>query len=82
MRVQQGVGQQPYSALCNCANIFSFSHAQQVEGYDFNQGVDYEKLLGSFLNTGFQATNVGLAIEEMNAMVGITLDLNGASVWC
>ena len=35
----------------------------QVRGYDFNEGLNYEKLLDSYLTTGFQATNVGLAIE-------------------
>uniref|UniRef100_A0AC34QBM3 Deoxyhypusine synthase n=1 Tax=Panagrolaimus sp. JU765 TaxID=591449 RepID=A0AC34QBM3_9BILA len=35
----------------------------KVRGYDFNEGIDYEKLLDSYLTTGFQATNLGLAIE-------------------
>jgi deoxyhypusine synthase len=35
----------------------------KVRGYDFNEGINYEKLLDSYLTTGFQATNVGLAIE-------------------
>ena len=35
----------------------------QVRGYDFNEGVNYDKLLDSYLTTGFQATNLGLAIE-------------------
>uniref|UniRef100_A0A4W6DWX1 Deoxyhypusine synthase n=1 Tax=Lates calcarifer TaxID=8187 RepID=A0A4W6DWX1_LATCA len=41
----------------------------KVQGYDFNQGVDHRALLQSYLNTGFQATNVGLAIQEINNMV-------------
>ncbi|GLD75037.1 deoxyhypusine synthase-like protein [Lates japonicus] len=40
----------------------------KVQGYDFNQGVDHRALLQSYLNTGFQATNVGLAIQEINNM--------------
>ncbi|KAJ0403999.1 hypothetical protein P43SY_001393 [Pythium insidiosum] len=39
-----------------------------VKGYDFNDGVDYEKLLGSYLNMGYQATNLGEAIEEIRRM--------------
>lgn len=42
---------------------------ETVRGYDFNQGVDYHKLFCSYTHTGFQATNVGKAIEEINRMV-------------
>ncbi|KAG8007041.1 Deoxyhypusine synthase [Nibea albiflora] len=41
----------------------------KVHGYDFNQGVDYQALLQSFLNTGFQATNFGLAVQQINSMI-------------
>jgi len=41
----------------------------QVRGYDFNEGVDYSRLFESYVNTGFQATNLGLAIREINRMV-------------
>jgi len=41
----------------------------QVRGYDFNEGVDYSRLFESYVNTGFQATNLGLAIREINKMV-------------
>lgn len=41
----------------------------RVQGYDFNQGVDHRALLQSFLNTGLQATNVGLAIQQINSMI-------------
>lgn len=40
-----------------------------VKGYEWNDGIDYSKLLQSYTNTGFQATNLGLAIEEINKMV-------------
>ena len=39
-----------------------------VQGYDFNQGVDYHALLQSFTRCGFQATNFGLAVEEIQRM--------------
>jgi len=43
--------------------------SQVVQGYDFNNGVDYDALLDSFVTTGFQAMNLGRAIEEVRAML-------------
>ncbi|KAI3956935.1 hypothetical protein MKX01_000969 [Papaver californicum] len=40
-----------------------------IRGYDFNQGVDYSLLLRSMTTTGFQATNLGEAIEVVNHML-------------
>ena len=40
-----------------------------IKGYDFNLGIDYEKLLQSYKQTGFQARNFGLAADEINRMV-------------
>ncbi len=40
-----------------------------VKGYDFNKGVDYEKLLDSYASTGFQATHFANAIEIVNKMI-------------
>ncbi|XP_029914958.1 deoxyhypusine synthase-like [Myripristis murdjan] len=44
-------------------------NALQVRGYDFNNGVDHRALLQSYTSMGFQATNVGLAIEQINCMI-------------
>uniref|UniRef100_A0A803MIL6 Uncharacterized protein n=1 Tax=Chenopodium quinoa TaxID=63459 RepID=A0A803MIL6_CHEQI len=41
----------------------------KIEGYDFNQGVNYPKLLKSFVSTGFQASNLGDAIDVVNQML-------------
>ncbi|KAJ3600656.1 hypothetical protein NHX12_031634 [Muraenolepis orangiensis] len=41
----------------------------KIRGYDFNNGVDYRALLQSYVTTGFQATNMGLAINEINRMI-------------
>ena len=43
----------------------------KVKGYDFqlDQPVDYTKLFQSYLQTGFQATNLALAIEEVKKML-------------
>jgi len=43
--------------------------SEQVKGYDFNQGVDHHALLQSYKFSGFQATNFGLAVEEINKMI-------------
>lgn len=41
----------------------------KIKGYDFNQGVNLKAVLDSFLTTGFQASSLGLAIQEINRMV-------------
>lgn len=41
----------------------------KIEGYDFNHGLDYPRLLHSLLSTGFQASNLGDAIEVVNQML-------------
>ncbi|KAK0098374.1 hypothetical protein PV326_008963 [Microctonus aethiopoides] len=43
----------------------------QVQGYDWNSGIDYHKLFQSYKNTGFQATNFGLAVDEINKMINL-----------
>jgi len=40
-----------------------------VKGYDFNKGLDYSKVFETLTTTGFQATNLGLAIEKVNEMI-------------
>ncbi|KAH9603459.1 hypothetical protein KSS87_012055 [Heliosperma pusillum] len=40
-----------------------------IAGYDFNQGVNYSQLLKSFVSTGFQASNLGDAIQIVNQML-------------
>ncbi len=41
----------------------------RVKGYDFNQGVDYTKLLESFSTTGFQADHFSKAISIIKKMI-------------
>lgn len=41
----------------------------KIEGYDFNQGVDYSKIVKSFASTGFQASHLSQAIEITNKMI-------------
>lgn len=40
-----------------------------VKGYDWNSGINYDLLLESYLTSGFQATNFGKAVVEINKMV-------------
>lgn len=40
-----------------------------VKGYDFNEGLDYHKLMATYRTTGFQGTAMGRAIEEINKMI-------------
>lgn len=54
-------------AVLVASEDLSESH-ESVVGYDFNNGVDYEKIMGSYLQMGFQGTNLGLAIEEIKKM--------------
>ena len=55
--------------------------SEKVKGYDFNEGVDYHKLFTSMATTGFQATNVGRAIQEINKMVGFNLIYEHILYW-
>ncbi len=40
-----------------------------IKGYDFNKGVNYEKILGSYKSTGIQASNFSRAVEIINKMI-------------
>ncbi|CAH2265654.1 probable deoxyhypusine synthase [Pararge aegeria] len=40
-----------------------------VAGYDWENGTDYTKILESYARSGFQATNFGRAVEEINKML-------------
>lgn len=41
----------------------------KIRGYDFNQGVDLQGVMKSFISTGFQASSFGQAIQEINHMI-------------
>lgn len=43
--------------------------ALPIKGYDFNNGVDYDKLFETFKHTGIQATALGNAIDIVNKMI-------------
>ncbi|XP_068434376.1 deoxyhypusine synthase [Clinocottus analis] len=65
----------------------------KIKGYDFNQGVDLQAVLNSYITMGFQASSLGLAIQEINLMIekrlepveeveGKKLDENGIESGC
>ncbi|XP_016017566.1 deoxyhypusine synthase isoform X1 [Rousettus aegyptiacus] len=64
-------GEAPAAALAAVLKHSSAlpSESAQVRGYDFNRGVDYRALLEAFGTTGFQATNFGRAVQQVNAMI-------------
>ncbi|KAK6797723.1 hypothetical protein RDI58_005425 [Solanum bulbocastanum] len=41
----------------------------KIVGYDFNKGVNYSELIKSMISTGFQASNLGDAIDIVNQML-------------
>lgn len=42
---------------------------KKIEGYDFNQGVNYSEIVKSFSSNGFQASHLSKAIEITNKMI-------------
>ena len=64
-----------HNALANARSaVFKESESLEgkctkIEGYDFNRGLDYPRLLSSMLTTGFQASNLGDAIRVVTQMV-------------
>ena len=58
------------AVLTRSAAIPNQESLPHVNGYDLNHGIDYHALLQTYKTTGFQATNFGLAVDQINAMVG------------
>jgi len=46
-----------------------FDENDEVKGYDFNKGLDYEKLFDSYRTMGIQSTNLHKAMELVNKML-------------
>lgn len=78
-------GEAPAAALAAVLKHSSALPAEsaQVRGYDFNRGVDYHAMLEAFGTTGFQATNFGRAVHQVNAMVrqGRGFRCRGRGLW-
>lgn len=41
-----------------------------IKGYDFNDGINYDNLFDSYLTTGFQASNMAMAIQVCDLYCG------------
>src|SRR3989338_6957970 len=46
----------------------SVDYSFKIKGYDFNQGIDYDKIIDSYFTTGFQATHLVEAIKIIKEM--------------
>jgi deoxyhypusine synthase len=56
--------------VCVClVYLCTFFLSITVLRYDFNQGVNYEEIMKSYLHMGFQGSNLGASIEEIKRMV-------------
>lgn len=66
---KQDVPNSVSSAVFVKSNDTMIDKTQKVEGFDFNKGVDYDKIFDSYKYIGFQATNLGRAIDTVNAMI-------------
>jgi len=42
---------------------------EEVKGYDFNNGVNYDEVFKTYKHTGIQATALGKAIDIVNSMI-------------
>jgi deoxyhypusine synthase len=40
-----------------------------IKGHDFNRGRDLDSIMAAMMTSGFQATALGQAVEEVNRMV-------------
>jgi deoxyhypusine synthase len=45
-----------------------------IQGHDFNKGRDLDSIMAAMLTSGFQATALGQAVEEVNRMVSSNAD--------
>ena len=54
------------SVLFGCVPIAEGT--KEVHGYEFNNGVDFDAMMTAYKFSGFQATNLGNAIDEVNRM--------------
>ena len=52
-----------------------------IKGYDFNKGVDDNKIIESYVSTGFQASHLGKAIDIIEKMIkeDVTIFLGASS---
>lgn len=61
----------PVSKTCHYCYYCRINNNNKIIclGYDFNKGINYRELFATMASCGFQATNFGRAIEEVNRML-------------
>ncbi|MQM00841.1 hypothetical protein Taro_033592 [Colocasia esculenta] len=72
----EGAGGKGETAALEAARSVTFKKSEdldegrfvKISGYDFNRGLDFMELLKSMGSTGFQASNLGDAMEVVNQM--------------
>lgn len=40
-----------------------------IKGFDWENGIEYKQIIEKYMDTGFQASNFGLAVKEINKML-------------
>ena len=62
-------GENVYKGVSADATKLCSAEGTKVVGYDFNKGLDYNAVFATLKSTGFQATSLGQAIDEVNRMI-------------
>ena len=58
-----------YTARKNLLRKSEEFNGEKIEGYDFDEGLEFEKIIKSYGKMGFQATNLSKAIEITKEMI-------------
>lgn len=62
------------AVLVRCELEDEFKNRKVVKGYDFNDGLHYDRLFESYMSTGFQATHFAESINLINQMIDCKFD--------
>lgn len=66
----------PHLNAIQASHLFVFCVFILKCSYEFDKGVDFAALMASYRTMGFQATNVALAADEIEKMVGANQVMN------
>ena len=65
----QGVPQSVIDNVYVQSDTNALTDTNEIHGYNFDNGIDYERMFKQYVNMGFQASALGRAIEEINKMI-------------
>lgn len=54
---------------CDIYSVGEIPTGAPIKGYDFNQGVDYQKIFSSYGSTGLQANSLADSIKIVNEAI-------------